>query len=163
MIEAFNTIDAEYEFNIVGEGPMAEKVKTLIHRNSRIRYLGKLMPSEVRDVLEQADTLILPSKLEGWGCVVNEALMAGCRVIVSDVVGARALIDKEGTRGQIFRNGDWEDLKRCLIKEMQIETPKRNIREWAINIYPATEAEYLMKVVDYYEGISKFKPIAPWQ
>lgn len=163
LIGTFSSINEEYEFIIVGEGPLAEKVKTLIHGNTKIRYLGKLMPSEVRDVLDQADTLILPSKLEGWGCVVNEALMAGCRVIVSNVVGARALIDKEGTRGQVFRNGDWEDLKKCLIKEMKIETTKEKIKKWAINIYPETEAEYFIKVVESYESESKSKPIVPWQ
>lgn len=163
LIKVLNSIKGEYEFNIVGEGLMMQHVKALIQENDKIHFLGKMMPCEVRDVLEQADTLILPSKLEGWGCVVNEALMAGCRVIVSDVVGARALIDKEGTRGQVFKNCDWADLEKCLVMELKVKTAKESIKKWSRNICPATEAEYFIKIVEYYNGKSRTKPTVPWR
>lgn len=163
LIEVFNSIEDDYEFNIIGTGPLNNTVADLIANNDKIHLLGKLMPLQVRNVLKESDTLILPSKSEGWGCVVNEALMSGCRVIVSDVVGARALIDKEGTRGQIFKSCDWQDLKRCIIKEMNRQDcdDQQHIAEWAKAIYPQTEAKYFIQVLDYIQGKGE-KPLAPW-
>ena len=121
LISVFNSIDADYELYVIGDGPQKNKVMELSANNDKIRYLGKLRPIQVRSVLSNSDCLILPSKLEGWGCVVNEALMSGCRVITSSVVGARALISKQKERGQIFKNLNWSDLRNCVLREFNIE------------------------------------------
>ena len=163
LIEVFNSIADDYELNIIGTGPLNNQITSLIANNNKIHLLGKLMPLQVRDVLKQSDTLILPSKLEGWGCVINEALMSGCRVIVSNVVGARALIDKEETRGQIFKSCNWQDLKRCIIKEINRKNSddKQHIAAWAKAIYPQTEAIYFIQILEYIQGKAE-KPLSPW-
>ncbi len=44
-----------------------------------------------------ADVVVLPSRSEGWGLVVNEALLLGCPVVVTDRVGAaRDLVLRPG-------------------------------------------------------------------
>ena len=164
LIQTFNSIDKEYEFYIIGTGPFQNQIENLASTNNKIHLLGRLMPSQVRDVLNQVDVLILPSKLEGWGCVVNEALMSGCKVIVSNVVGSRALVDKDGVRGQIFKNCDWNELKSCIIND--IDNFKAEDREkiiaWAQSISPSSEANYLLDIINFYLGKIKIKPTAPW-
>lgn len=162
LINVFNSIDSNYELYVIGDGPQKNEVVELIEHNDRIRYLGKLKPIQVRQVLCNSDVLILPSKLEGWGCVINEALMSGCRVIVSSVVGARALIGKHKERGQIFLNLDWSDLKNCILKEVNMGGGKINILNWTQNITPKREAEYFLEILDYLQGKTKQRPHAPW-
>lgn len=164
LIDVFNSIDRDYKFYIIGEGLQKEKVIEAIANNDKICYLGKLKPIQVRQVLNNSDVLILPSKLEGWGCVVNEALMCGCRVITSSVVGARALIDKQNKRGQIFENLNWSDLKLCILREIDNmkQECKSSILDWSQNIMPKREAEYFLEILDYLQGNKKQRPHSPW-
>lgn len=86
------------------------------------------MPSEARKLLSTTDVLLQVSKLEGWGCTVNEALMYGNRVIVSDSVGSRALLRNKVDCGQIFESGNWDVLKNCIEYEISKVNPaKRNV------------------------------------
>ena len=166
LIDIFNSIEEDYELNIIGEGILRNYIFSKIEENGKIHLLGKLMPVEVRNVLLNSDALILPSKSEGWGCVVNEALMSGCRVIVSSVVGARALVDKEEIRGSIFVNKDWADLRRCIIRSIQrgilSAKERQDIALWAKCISPQSEASYFEKIINYYQGKRKREPDAPW-
>jgi glycosyltransferase involved in cell wall biosynthesis len=53
-----------------------------------------------------ADVLVLPSRREPWGLVVNEALLLGCPVVVTDAVGAaHDLVETPGT-GVVVRRAD---------------------------------------------------------
>lgn len=71
--------------------------------SSRITWLGPTPNHEVRMLMATADALILPSRYDGWGAVVNEALHAGARVIVSDECGASCLIQAEDI-GTVFQS-----------------------------------------------------------
>lgn len=64
-----------------------EKLNTVINDSHNIKYRGAISNLEVMSTLKKYDYLILPSKAEGWGAVVAEALLCGVGVIVSDVAG----------------------------------------------------------------------------
>jgi glycosyltransferase involved in cell wall biosynthesis len=57
------------------------------------------------------DIMVLPSRRMGetWGLVANEAMQAGCSVIVSDAVGCNADF-KSWERFRVFKEGDVEAL-----------------------------------------------------
>ena len=55
---------------------------------SRVRFLGELQQTELRSAYRSADALIVPSREEVWGLVVNEAILAGLPVAASVHVGA---------------------------------------------------------------------------
>lgn len=166
MIDTFNSLRSDYNLTIIGIGALKNEVNQHIGKNTHIKAIGKLLPIDIRDILSQADALILPSKSEGWGCVVNEALMCGCRAIVSDAVGARALIDKDKKRGDTFISENWESMASCInrtIKHGKLSNLEReSIKQWAQAISPAQEADYLVAITNYYSGITNIKPIAPW-
>jgi glycosyltransferase involved in cell wall biosynthesis len=52
-------------------------------------FAGFVNQSAIRNYYAASDIVILPSRREGetWGLVVNEALQAGCGVVISDAVG----------------------------------------------------------------------------
>jgi glycosyltransferase involved in cell wall biosynthesis len=61
-----------------------------------IRYTGRIPFGMAQDVIGRYDVLVLPSRYDGWGVVVNEAVMAGVPVICSDRVGAGAFVRRWG-------------------------------------------------------------------
>ena len=166
LVRSFREIQGNWTLDIVGGGPQEDEMRQAIHDDHRIHNWGKLMPSQARKVLASADVLLQTSRLEGWGCTVNEALMYGCRVIVSDAVGSRALIENRDYCGRIFRSGDWNALQTCIKEEISKgnvtpEQRKRIAKEFQ-SIYPKAEADYFLQIVDYYTGKIDIKPIAPW-
>ena len=54
----------------------------------------------------QADVFVLPSRYDGWGVVVNQALGAGLPILVSDQVGAGYDLVREGQNGFVLPVGD---------------------------------------------------------
>ena len=72
----------------------------------RITYAGFQAPEALPRFFAQADVFVLPSRYDGWGVVVNQALGAGLPILCSDKVGAaHDLIHEEGN-GCIFPAGD---------------------------------------------------------
>lgn len=78
-----------------------------------VDYAGFQAPEDLPQFFRQADIFVLPSRYDGWGVVVNQALGAGLPIICSDAVGAAPdLVD--GDNGFIFPAGDGEKLYDAL-------------------------------------------------
>jgi len=59
---------------------------------------------------------VLPSEHEPFGVVVNEAMLCNCAVVVSNKVGARYDLIREGETGFVYPCGDIEALTKILQK-----------------------------------------------
>ncbi len=105
-IEAFLDIrHPGWSLSIVGSGPQADALQRLARDDSRVTFLGSLSYTDLGAVFANSDVLVLPSRGEPWGLVVNEALGYGLRVIASDQVGAAYdLLTPEV--GEIYPVGD---------------------------------------------------------
>ena len=57
---------------------------------------------------------MLPSRYDGWGVVVNQAIGAGLPVICSDAVGAGHDLVEAGVNGLRFPAGDVAALRGCM-------------------------------------------------
>ena len=65
--------------------------------------------------MRQADVYVLPSSGgEGWGVVVNEAMLEGCAVIASRETGSGATLIRDGQNGLLFSSGNVTALTRAL-------------------------------------------------
>lgn len=97
----------------VGDGLLANKLDALIAGSSNIHRLPfhnqGLMPA----VYRLGDIFCLPSCGPGetWGLAVNEAMVCGRAVLVSDKAGCSADLVKEGINGFNFRSGSLADLQ----------------------------------------------------
>lgn len=78
-------------------------------------FAGSLDARLVLSRLQGARALVLPSRFDGWGLVVNEALMAGTPAIVSDACGASELV-RDGVNGYLFRADDATGLGGALAR-----------------------------------------------
>ena len=89
---------------IAGEGKLKNEINDFIkeHAKIKIKLLGYLDYNRLPEVYAMSDALILPSKQEVWGLVVNEALASGIPVIVSRFAGSSVdLIDEKS--GEIIK------------------------------------------------------------
>ena len=57
-----------------------------------MRHVGTIPFGHAQSVIARYDFLVLPSRYDGWGVVVNEAIQAGVPVVCSDRVGAGSLV-----------------------------------------------------------------------
>ena len=80
-----------------------------------IKDRGFVQPEELPAVFSEADVMVLPSRHDGWGVVVNQALGAGLPVLASDAVGAAIDLLEPGENGFLHPAGDAEDLARHML------------------------------------------------
>jgi glycosyltransferase involved in cell wall biosynthesis len=72
---------------IIGDGSLRNIVLGAETESEWIRYAGRLEGGEILEAYCAADFLVVPSRSEQWGLVVNEAMAVGLPVIISDRVG----------------------------------------------------------------------------
>lgn len=121
-------------FYIIGNGSLESRLLKIIEEEQQIKYVGAIPNENITDYLSRSDLLILPSLYDGWGAVVNEALMCGTRVLCSENCGASALLDNN-ERGGVFcfdeHNSDMKmQLRKWLEKGPITQEQRRNIINW---------------------------------
>src|SRR5205085_7709712 len=83
-------------------------------------FAGTSSSGEVQQSIAAASALVLPSRFDGWGLVINEALMAGVPVIVSNACGAAELV-QDGVHGFVFSSGDSASLATKMASLLRSE------------------------------------------
>ncbi|WP_202966879.1 glycosyltransferase [Chryseobacterium sp. Hurlbut01] len=104
----------ELILHIIGFGPDEIYLKSISSEN--IKFIGAVKNTELYKFYQYCDVFILPSVIEPWGLVVEEALNNGMPVIISNKVGCGDEIVKDGNNGLIFRVDDESDMKRSILK-----------------------------------------------
>lgn len=104
-----------------GDGPLRQQLEeeaVALGINARVRFLGFVNQSQLPALYTSADVMVLPSEYEPFGVVVNEAMLCGCPVIVSDRVGAAADLVAPLHPQFIFRCGDIDGLAGILSRSV---------------------------------------------
>jgi glycosyltransferase involved in cell wall biosynthesis len=94
LLAAFGLLPADdrprFRVLFIGAGPLEPELRTQAAAfPGRVDFAGFVNQSEIASFYAAADILVLPSRRAGetWGLVVNEALQAGCGVVMTDAVG----------------------------------------------------------------------------
>lgn len=138
--------------------------KSFAFDDQKIRYRGRIPFGKTQDVVATYDLLVLPSRYDGWGVVVNEALCAGVPVVCSDQVGAGVLVDKFGV-GAKFAAGNSHalaDLLSMLASDRsRLQVMREATTKAASAIQPAIAAAYMLEVINATQGDKALIP-SPW-
>ena len=114
LIRAFvRTASGKEELVIAGDGPELETLQELAAGRNDVIFTGYVDGEEKVALLRQADLLVVPSFVEPWGLVVNEALFYGVPVLVSRYAASSALIE-DGHTGLIFNPALDGELEKCF-------------------------------------------------
>ena len=131
---------------------------------SKITFKGTKSNFEINQILNTYHTLILPSRRDGWGAVINEAIASGVRVICSDRCGASILLVKESI-GNVFRSSNTNELA-TLLKEHINLGPNQNrseILKYSNYLTGEAVANYLLEIIEFHYSKIGERPLPPWE
>jgi len=156
------------ELSMIGDGPEREKLQKLALEceiADRVFWGGKMKSAEAQSRLFTADVLVLPSREDGWGTVVNESLMAGTPVICSTACGSSELIQHPWL-GTVFQANRIASLAEALAfwsSQGTVSAQQRQrIRNWAGCIEAPRVARYVEEVLAHVYNCGP-RPQAPWR
>lgn len=157
-----------WEIQILGDSVERKELVNLcdsLGLKHRVNFLGAMNNNDAMRTLECADLLVLPSLHDGWGAVVNEALMRGVPALRSDRCGAAVLLN--GTnRGEVFKAGNVAalggTLERWMRKGLLQKSEKIRIKTWAAQNISGEVADDYLKQFLLYSNSKGGRPQAPW-
>jgi glycosyltransferase involved in cell wall biosynthesis len=130
LIKAAGLLPASppWQINIYGDGPLLAVLQQSIQRHGlegRVTLCG--YTTDPAAALDLADVFVLPSRHEGFGLVLVEAMLHGAQVIATDCPqGPREILDG-GRFGQLVPVGDAAALaaalQRTLTRKVWINPP----------------------------------------
>jgi len=124
-------------------GGIKQKHINKISKKSWVKVHGRVPHTEFMYVLEKADILLLPSKVEGCPMTVIEAMSRGVIPIVSDGLGSMKWMVDHGIDGYVVRRRSWQtelmqiieymNINREFLYQMKCQARSRFIRQFDIN------------------------------
>lgn len=144
----------EVQFAVVGNGPLLGKVSEQCRaRKLPTRFFGRVASDDVPLYMNAMDVMILPSRNEGWPCVVLEAQACGVPVVGSDNGGIPEAIEDGG---MVVHDGDDFENKfgEAVINQLANLPSRQELRERAL------EYDWLRiveKEIEVYEDLAANK------
>ena len=147
LLRAFARADVPGSFLVyAGDGPLKSDIEAeakALGVAHRTRFLGFVNQSGLPPVYCASDLLVLPSEYEPFGVVVNEMMLCGRGVVVSDRVGAKFDLIREGETGFVYPFGDVDTLANLLRRTLSDrealrrcgEAAKGRMAEWSPQAY----------------------------
>jgi glycosyltransferase involved in cell wall biosynthesis len=137
-----------------GEGPQRVELEAealSLGLNGHVRFIGFTNQTQLPGVYCASDLMVLPSEYEPFGVVVNEAMLCGCPVVVSDRVGAGYDLVRTGENGFVVAFGDMGSLTAVLREALAApdrlralgSAARERMRSWA----PADNINALVEAV----------------
>jgi glycosyltransferase involved in cell wall biosynthesis len=107
----------------------------------------------IPEILKESDISILPSRSEGLGCALLEAMAAGLPCVAARVGGPSDVIT-HGKNGFLFERESTEQLVECLTELIRDETLKDKIASHAfIRAQDFSMESYANKVFSIYQSL----------
>ncbi|WP_336799863.1 glycosyltransferase family 4 protein [Kaistia sp. MMO-174] len=97
----------DVSLTVAGDGPDLERLRRAsTSLGQRIRFLGRVSPTDVPALMASHDVLIAPSRFEGFMITLAEAMAAGCVPVASRIGGVTDTVVEDGVTGLLFPVGD---------------------------------------------------------
>lgn len=143
-----------FHVDFIGEGQSLAYLQCLCKEcqvEDNVSFLGTKHQQYIFDHLCEYDLFVQPSRLEGFGLTVAEAMAAKIPVLVSDNEGPAEIIEN-GRLGYLFRSGDSEDCARkieCILKGKTDAAKVEKARETVLTKYNVkeTSARYVSQYI----------------
>jgi glycosyltransferase involved in cell wall biosynthesis len=131
LLEAYKSLTGqglEAGLLFIGEGGLRPEMEAFIARHGldRVKITGFKNQMELPALYASGDIFVLPSRFDTWGLVVNEAMLFGMPVIVTDMVGAGQDLVEPDVTGHVYPVGDIASLAGLL--EGLIKDPEKRAR-----------------------------------
>ena len=157
----------QLRLSLIGTGPEQASIESRLRQDGllgSVELEGAQPSSQIHERLARASLLVLPSRWDGWGLVINEALAAGVPVIASDRCGGADLI-VQGVNGFRFRSESVDDLRTCL--SAFLASDQKQMRAAALRTASSlaipVACDYLVDCLEHMCGFREDRPVPPWE
>jgi glycosyltransferase involved in cell wall biosynthesis len=116
---------------VVGDGPERESLKEQARHLPQVFLLGFKDWKQLPRFYAAADLLVVPSRIDQWGLVVNEAMASGLPVLATRKVGAVQDLILEGQTGFVAPENDAGALASAIDRACQSTDRLRTMGEEA--------------------------------
>ena len=118
----------------------------------RVFYEGFQPPERLPEYFGKSDVFVLPSRHDGWGVVINQALATGLPIITSNAVGAGLDLVENGVNGMRIAandlNGLYRSMKALSSSREVVRLWGERSRERARDLTPEAGAEKWARVFE---------------
>ncbi len=124
----YQKIDQDTSLLIIGKGQEKENMKEIIKSQNikNIVFADFIQYDDLYKYYAISDLLILPSREEVWGLVVNEAMACGLPVITTQETGASVDLVKEGKNGFTIPSNNPQAITHAIKKIFDKNLHKNN-------------------------------------
>ena len=153
LLRAWEQLPDDIPLRIIGDGPLADLVRSADRERSNVEWLGRRPLSEVVHAMGNAEALVFPSQwFEGMPRTIIESFAVGTPVIASDVGGLPEMVT-HGRTGLVFPSGDANVLASTM---RDFFSPANNRAEFRGHAREAFEERYTAKV-NYQQLIAAYE------
>ena len=115
LIEAFKKVAPHFEhtsLTILGDGPLRRELEARVppEIRDRVTFEGMVQWESLPRYYSNADVFVFPSRHDGWGIVVPEAMASGLPVVSTKEVTAALDLVHENQSGFLFQKDDEDAL-----------------------------------------------------
>jgi glycosyltransferase involved in cell wall biosynthesis len=134
------------EFWLVGDGPLRRQLAEMpVPSNVKLKFIGTLQYNQLPDVYADAGIFVLPTLVDTWAVVVNEALASGVPVLGSVYSQAVEEMVEDGENGWRFRPDHVEEVYSALDRalsssESELNRMRARARSRALEVTPERAA-----------------------
>jgi FkbM family methyltransferase len=146
------------EVSFIGDGPLAAYLREFpFPTNVSVKFLPHLAHDELARQYADTDLLVLPTLLDPWALVVNEALAAGLPVLGSIYSQAVEELVREGVNGWTFRPDDPREFQDALTRAFstppdELDRMRNAARDSVRYLIPAFGASRLVQAIGVAAG-----------
>lgn len=116
LLYAAPALDRDTGVYFVGGEPSEEHLRFCKEKGlSNVHFSGFRKKDALADYYKAADLLVLPTKSDVWGLVINEAMACGLSVVTTDQCVAGLELIRDGVNGYIVPVGD----DRALVEKIR--------------------------------------------
>ena len=151
LIVAFCKMKEDAVLVIVGDGKEEQNLKRQSASLQKdVIFTGHLEGNELYAWYNVGDVFCLPSYLEPYGAVTNEALLAGCRVVISEKAGSACLVNKNN--GEIIAPMDIEAMADALDRQLKLIRKRDGNIEYRKNLMTVKFDERINSLKEILKG-----------
>lgn len=135
---------------LAGSGPEEKLLReeaNALGLNNKIKFLGVCNQSELALLYKNASLFVLPSKWEGFGNVLVEALYYGCPVVSSDCPSGPSEIIQSDEHGQLFKVNSLTDLTAKIKLSLSKSYNKNQLNSYSYQFSSKRIADRYEKVM----------------
>lgn len=155
LLKAFKVINSEnVGLIILGDGPERDNYLDYckVNRIENVFFEGHQPLERLPEYYAISDIFVLPSFVEVWGLVVNEAMACGLPVICSKKAGVAKDLIRDGVNGYTYEPNDFQTLSQRLSELLSDGLLRKEMgkksSEMIAQYTPQKYAEDLMRAIE---------------